>query len=145
MFESLFGNRTLEAPLISWLVAQLIKMLASLIRDRRLDFRYLVSSGGMPSAHSAVVSALAMAIGRRAGFESPIFALAVWFAAIVMYDAAGVRRAVGAQAGILNRMLDDLVVSHNFNEKRLVELIGHTPVQVIAGAALGIAVGLVWS
>ena len=144
MLEAFFGNRILTAPLVAWLIAQLIKTLTILIRDRRLDLRKFVSAGGMPSAHSAVVMALVTAIGRGHGLDTPLFALAVWFAAIVMYDAAGVRRAVGAQAGILNRMLDDVFVSHNFNEKRLVELIGHTPVQVIAGAILGIVCGLVW-
>ena len=144
MLEAFFGNRILTAPLVAWLIAQLIKTLTILIRDRRLDLRKFVSAGGMPSAHSAVVMALVTAIGRGQGLDTPLFALAVWFAAIVMYDAAGVRRAVGAQAGILNRMLDDVFVSHNFNEKRLVELIGHTPVQVIAGAILGIVCGLVW-
>ena len=145
MLEALLGNRVLIAPLLAWLIAQLIKTLMILVRNRRLDLRKFVSAGGMPSAHSAVVMALVTAVGRRQGVDSPVFALAVWFAVIVMYDAAGVRRAVGAQAGILNRMLDDVFVSHNFNEKRLVELIGHTPVQVIAGAILGIACGLVWA
>ena len=145
MLEALLGNRVLIAPLLAWLIAQLIKTLMILVRNRRLDLRKFVSAGGMPSAHSAVVMALVMAVGRQQGVDSPVFALAVWFAAIVMYDAAGVRRAVGAQAGILNRMLDDVFVSHNFNEKRLVELIGHTPVQVIAGAVLGIACGLIWA
>ncbi len=145
MLEALLGNRVLIAPLLAWLIAQLIKTLMILVRNRRLDLRKFVSAGGMPSAHSAVVMALVTAVGRQQGVDSPVFALAAWFAAIVMYDAAGVRRAVGAQAGILNRMLDDVFVSHNFNEKRLVELIGHTPVQVIAGAILGIACGLIWA
>lgn len=144
MIGDLVGNRVLLAPVIAWLIAQGIKVVAILIRDHRLDLHYLISSGGMPSAHSAVVTALVIAIGRRQGVDSPIFALAVVFASIVMYDAAGVRRAVGAQASVLNRMLDDLFTARGFNEKRLAELIGHTPIQVAAGAALGIAVGLAW-
>lgn len=144
MFEDLLSNRTLLIPVLAWLIAQTIKTIAILLRDRRLNLHYLVSSGGMPSAHSAVVTSLAAVVGKRQGLDSPLFAIAIWFAAIVMYDAAGVRRAVGVQAGILNRMLDDLVSTHNFNEKRLAELIGHTPTQVIAGAILGIAVGLAW-
>lgn len=137
-------NRTLLIPLLAWFIAQFIKTVAILFRDRRLDLRYLVSSGGMPSAHSAVVTSLAATVGKQQGLGSPAFALAVWFAAIVMYDAAGVRRAVGVQAGILNRMLDDLFSTHNFNEKRLAELIGHTPIQVIAGAILGLVCGVAW-
>lgn len=140
MLQDLLSNRTLIAPILAWLVAQCIKTLAILLRDRRLDLRLLVSSGGMPSAHSAIVTALAASVGLRQGLDSPAFAIAVLFASIVMYDAAGVRRAVGAQASILNRMILD----HNVTEKRLVELIGHTPIQVIAGAALGIACGLAW-
>lgn len=140
MLADLIANRSLIAPLLAWLIAQWIKTLAILLRERRLDLRLLVSSGGMPSAHSALVSALATSIGLRQGLGSPVFALAIIFAVIVMYDAAGVRRAVGRQAGILNRIFID----HNVTEKRLVELIGHTPIQVIAGAALGIACGLAW-
>ncbi|HEX2172972.1 MAG TPA: divergent PAP2 family protein [Dehalococcoidia bacterium] len=140
MLQDLLSNRTLIAPLVAWLIAQAIKTLAMLIRGRRLNLHLLVSSGGMPSAHSAVVTALATSVGLRQGVHSPAFAIAVLFASIVMYDAAGVRRAVGAQASIINRMITD----HNFDEKRLAELIGHTPIQVIAGAALGIACGLAW-
>src|SRR5688572_1839763 len=104
MLQDLLTNRTLIAPVLAWLIAQWIKTLAILLRDRRLDLRLLVSSGGMPSSHSAIVTALATSVGLRQGLDSPLFAVAVLFASIVMYDAAGVRRAVGAQASILNRM-----------------------------------------
>jgi acid phosphatase family membrane protein YuiD len=98
----------------------------------------------MPSSHSALVTALATGIGMTTGLQSPIFALAVIFAAIVMYDAAGVRQAVSVQARILNRMLDEIFVEQRFNEKRLRELIGHTPVEVFVGSALGLAVALLF-
>jgi acid phosphatase family membrane protein YuiD len=138
----LLGNRVLIVALAAWVLAQTIKLLINVWREHRVNLRYLASSGGMPSSHSALVTALATAIGLAYGLRSPIFALAVIFAAIVMYDAAGVRQAVSVQARILNRMLDEIFVEQRFNEKRLRELIGHTPVEVFVGSALGLAVAL---
>jgi acid phosphatase family membrane protein YuiD len=97
----------------------------------------------MPSSHSALVTGLATATGRVAGLDSPFFAIAAVLAGIVMYDAAGVRRAVSIQARILNQMIDDAFQGKPFAEKRLRELIGHTPVQVLVGALLGIGIGLI--
>ncbi len=144
MLEALLANRALTTPALAWLIAQLIKTLAILIRYRRLDLHYLVSAGGMPSAHSAIVTSLATVLGRREGLDSPLFALAVWFAAIVMYDAAGVRRAVSHQARILNRMLEEVIEYQRFSEKRLLELLGHTPFEVFVGSLLGLLVALTW-
>jgi acid phosphatase family membrane protein YuiD len=138
----LLGNRVLIVALAAWVLAQTIKLLINVWREHRVNLRYLASSGGMPSSHSALVTALATAVGLAYGLRSPIFALAVIFAAIVMYDAAGVRQAVSVQARILNRMLDEIFVEQRFNEKRLRELIGHTPVEVFVGSALGLAVAL---
>jgi len=123
---------------IGWMTAQSIKMLTSLIRTRRLDFNYLVSTGGMPSAHSAMVCALATSIGLTEGFDSASAMLAAGFAAITMFDAAVVRRAAGQQARILNRMMEELFVKHRFNAKPLRELLGHTRMEVFAGMLTGI-------
>ena len=141
----LLANRVLAVALTAWLLAQTLKLLIYLWRERRINLRYLASSGGMPSSHSALVTALATATALTAGPRSPLFAVAAIFAAVVMYDAAGVRQAVSIQARILNRMLDEYFVEHRFNEKRLRELIGHTPLEVFVGAALGLVVGLLFT
>ena len=137
----LMANRVLVVPLIAWLLAQTLKVLIYVTRERRLNLRYLASSGGMPSSHSALVTALATSVGLTSGPRSPLFAVAVIFAGVVMYDAAGVRQAVSIQARILNRMLDEIFVEQRFDEKRLRELIGHTPFEVFVGALLGLLVG----
>ncbi|HCI81682.1 MAG TPA: hypothetical protein DHW02_18550, partial [Ktedonobacter sp.] len=111
-------------------------------QQRRLILSRLVSSGGMPSSHSALVTGLATATGRVSGVSSASFAIAVVVASIVMYDAAGVRRAVSIQARILNQMIEELFEGKPLAEKRLRELIGHTPVQVFVGALLGICIGI---
>jgi len=132
----------LVASFIAWAIAQLTKTVYELIRYRELKLSRLVSSGGMPSSHSALVMGLATATGRIAGFESAAFAISLVLAVIVMYDAAGVRRAVSIQARILNQMIDEAYQGKPFAEKRLRELIGHTPTQVIVGGLLGIGVAL---
>jgi uncharacterized protein len=136
----LLANRVLVVATLAWLLAQIAKVLIYLWRDRRLNLRHMVSSGGMPSSHSALVSALATSIAMTEGMRSTIFAVAIIFAAVVMYDAAGVRQAVSIQARILNRMLDEFFAEQRLNEKRLRELIGHSPVEVVVGSALGIMV-----
>jgi acid phosphatase family membrane protein YuiD len=141
--QVLLNNRILVAAVVAWAVAQISKTIYEYVRHRELKFSRLVSSGGMPSSHSALVTSLATAAGRVAGLGSPAFAIAVVLAGIVMYDAAGVRRAVSIQARILNQMIDDAYQGKPFAEKRLRELIGHTPVQVLVGALLGIGIGLI--
>ena len=136
----LMANRVLVVAFLAWLLAQTLKLLVYVYRDRRLDLRHLVSSGGMPSSHSALVTALATATAITEGPRSAVFAIAVIFAAVVMYDAAGVRQAVSIQARILNRMLDEIFVEQRFNEKRLRELIGHSPIEVVIGGGLGLLV-----
>jgi acid phosphatase family membrane protein YuiD len=142
MGTSLFDNHILIAAFLAWTVAQLSKTIYELIRQRKLIFSRLVSSGGMPSSHSALVTGLATATGRIAGITSAAFAIAVILAAIVMYDAAGVRRAVSIQARIINQMIDEAYQGHPMAEKRLRELIGHTPIQVIVGGLLGVGIAL---
>jgi uncharacterized protein len=140
-FPDILNNHILLVSLFACILAQLIKVVVGLVQNGKLDFRSLVGTGGMPSAHSALVTALATGIGQTSGWESGTFAIALIFAIIVMYDASGVRQAAGKQARILNQIMDEL--SHGetkFTEDRLKELLGHTPVQVIAGAALGTVV-----
>lgn len=139
---TLFDNHILVAATIAWLVAQISKTIYELFRQRKLSLSRLVSSGGMPSSHSALVTGLATATGRVMGIESAAFAITIVLASIVMYDAAGVRRAVSIQARILNQMIDEAFQGQPFAEKRLRELIGHTPVQVLVGGLLGIGIGL---
>lgn len=140
----IFENHVLLVAFGAWLVAQTLKVVISLLSERRMDLWRLVSMGGMPSSHSALVSALATGIGVTDGVKSNTFALAVVFASVVMYDAAGIRQAVSAQARILNRLLDEYFKHQRVDEERLRELLGHTRVEVFAGALLGIGIGLVW-
>jgi len=140
--SDLLSNRVLMVPSAAWLVAQILKVIISLITERRLNLRLLVSAGGMPSSHATLVAALATAVALQHGASSTYFAIAVVFATIVMYDAAGVRRAVGIQARLLNQMVEEFFAGHPISETHLRELIGHTPIQVFVGAGLGI--GLVW-
>lgn len=139
---ALAGNHVFWAATIAWLVAQVIKIAVALARTRRFDMRLIVASGGMPSSHSALVTALATAVARINGLGSTDFAIAAAFAGVVMYDASGVRQAVSKQARIINSMLDDFFHERGLVVKRLGELIGHTPVEVLAGALLGIIFGL---
>jgi acid phosphatase family membrane protein YuiD len=135
--DGLIANDVLSACVLAWLVAQFTKPLLFYAYTRHLNLRVLVSAGGMPSSHSAVVVALATRVGIDTGLSSVPFALATVFAAVVMYDAAGVRRAVSIQARILNRMLTEMIEAQHFNEQRMRELIGHTPFEVFVGALLG--------
>ncbi len=134
----MLDSQTLMACFLAWLVTQTLKVIIHSARQRRLDLSIWVSAGGMPSSHSALVAALATAVGLRNGFASDIFAIALILAIVVMYDAAGVRRAASIQARILNQIIDELFQGHPISEERLRELLGHTPVQVFAGAAIGI-------
>lgn len=135
--------RYLLPALLAWVIAQALKVIVVSVRRRRLDFRAWAETGGMPSSHSAMVAALTTAVGRIDGLASSAFAIAVIFSFVVMYDAQGVRRAAGLQAAILNRLVDDLMAHRGIEETRLRELLGHTPVEVLVGAVLGVGVGLV--
>ncbi|MEM1280829.1 MAG: divergent PAP2 family protein [Cyanobacteria bacterium P01_H01_bin.152] len=137
----IFHNRVLIVALAACLLAQFLKLVFELIVHRKINMRVLVETGGMPSSHSALVTALSFGIGQTMGWASPAFAVTVVFAVIVMYDAAGVRQAAGKQAKILNQIIDELFQEKpEFNEERLKELLGHTPVQVIVGSMLGFVV-----
>lgn len=137
-------NQVLLVALAACLIAQFLKLLFELIVHRKVNVRALVETGGMPSSHSALVTALTCGVGQTQGWASPAFAATTVFAVIVMYDAAGVRQAAGKQAKILNQIIDELFREKpEFNEDRLKELLGHTPVQVIAGSMLGFLVSAV--
>ena len=146
MLYDLITNWVLIIPLCAWVLAQLIKMLIALLQGKGLDLAFFVSSGGMPSAHCAMVSALATAIAMTNGFGSPYFAISAILAMIVMYDAAGVRQSVGLQSVVLNRIILELKRKENRVkiEAGLRELMGHTPFEVIVGAVLGIVLAWLW-
>jgi uncharacterized protein len=131
-------ERAFTAVFLSWLTAQVAKMIRSWMKDGRLNLRWLYYTGGMPSAHSATVASLSTATGLYYGFNSILFLAVLIFSIITMFDAAGVRRNVGRQAKILNLMLDELQENGKIQEQRVKELLGHTPVEVFAGAFLGI-------
>ena len=138
----ILGNRVIQAAALAWAVAQALKVMLTLAISRRFDKSRVLGSGGMPSSHSAMACAMLMTIGYREGFSSSIFALAFCFSGVVMYDAAGVRRSTGRNAQGINQLMDMLSGNgYTFDEKRLKELVGHTPIQVLAGALLGMLIG----
>lgn len=141
-FDELIKNPTLVAAVLSWGLAQFIKFGLGVVLDGEVDLTRLTSSGGMPSGHAALVSSVAFGIGREHGFYSSEFALAVVVALIVMYDATGVRQAVGVQAHIMNELLHDIYRGSSIAPVKIREIIGHTPVQVFAGALLGLTVAI---
>ena len=133
----LAGNRTVWVPVLIWFAVQLWKVIFPLFFHRKFDLSLLWATGGMPSSHSALVVALAITVGIETGFDSPLFAVSAVLAMVVMYDAAGVRRAVGKQAQKINLIVEELLSGHPLNEERLRELLGHTPLQVAVGAVVG--------
>ena len=139
-------NKILLISISAWAITQVLKVCFGLAREKHLDLRYFIAGGGMPSAHAATVSALATAIAITQGLNSVAFAITAIVAIIVMYDAAGVRRAVSRQSIILNRIVKELRDRRPRDEVEhdLWEFIGHTPFQVIVGAALGILVAWLW-
>lgn len=142
IFSSIFNNAILISALTAWLIAQFVKVVVNIILLKKLNIQLIVSSGGFPSSHSATVSALALGIGKYYGWNSPIFAVAAVFGMIVLYDAAGVRRAAGKQAEVLNQLIERLYHGPDPSQKKLKELIGHTPLEVFGGVMVGIIVGL---
>ena len=140
IFIQISKNKVFIITLYAWIIAQTIKVVIGVIRQRKFDFRWLIGTGGMPSSHAAGAACLAAILGLECGFDSAYFALAASFAIVVMFDAQGVRRSTGRQARILNKITDDIYWQGRTSEGRLRELIGHTPIEVLAGALLGIAV-----
>lgn len=143
IFPGILENTILISAVTAWLIAQVLKVIINFAIHRTFDLGFLISSGGFPSSHSATVSALALGVGKYYGWDSPIFAVAAIFGMVVMYDAAGVRRAAGKQAEVINQLVEGLYQQMtNLSQERLKELIGHTPFEVVAGAIVGIVVGL---
>jgi acid phosphatase family membrane protein YuiD len=139
----LLANRPLVAALLAWAIAQTLKLVLFSILERRFYWRRLIDTGGLPSAHSAFVCGLASGVAVHDGIDSTVFAIAAVFAAVVMYDAVSLRREAGKHADVLNELLLLSFIRDAFKEREaLKELLGHTPLEVLAGAALGIATGL---
>ncbi|MFA6808704.1 MAG: divergent PAP2 family protein [Eubacteriales bacterium] len=149
-YPAILNNRIMWVALLAWVIAQTAKLILNFMVERKFDYNLLMSSGGFPSSHTAIVSALAIEVGKLQGWDSPLFAFSVVLAVIVMYDAAGVRRAAGMHAKILNYLVDRLSQNHLIDrlsngqehQERLKELIGHTPFEVFGGAILGCVLGL---
>lgn len=141
---TILDNKILLVAIISMLMAQLIKFVITAVSSKKLNLKILTSTGGMPSSHSALVMGLVVAIGFEKGLASVELAIAVVFAMIVMYDAAGIRRAAGKQAKILNKMIDQLDNGQDIREEQLKELLGHTPIEVVVGAVLGIFIAVLF-
>ncbi len=138
----ILGNKILDVVVVAWFIAQFYKVIRSLVVEKRINLRRFWETGGMPSSHASTVSSLAAAVGISQGVGSVLFAISAVFALIVMHDASGIRRAAGKQAGVLNALGKSLsnLFEEKFHQEQLKELLGHTPVEVLAGAILGVAV-----
>ena len=144
VLQQLLENRILLVSVLSWFIAQALKVVLTLIVDKKLDMSRMVGLGGMPSSHSAVVTSAAIAVGMRTGFNSALFAISCVLALITMTDAAGVRRAAGKQAAVLNKIVQDMIQNGgDLPDETLKELLGHTPLQVLMGALLGALIALI--
>ena len=141
----LFETPAFWSSVVGWTAASVLKILADWVRTRRFDFRFLISLGGMPSAHSAMVSGLATSVGLSEGFGSPIFVVALFFALIVMFDASTVRRATGLQARLLNQVVEEVFEQHHLPMEKLKEILGHTVMEVLAGMLVGVSAGVIIS
>lgn len=130
-------NHILSVTIAAWIFTQTVKVTLGVIREKKFNFRWLIGTGGMPSSHSAGATALALSSGLELGFSSPVFALAFVFAIVTMFDAQGVRRSAGEQAEILNKILEDIYFQGKIKEGKVRELLGHTPIQVLAGSIIG--------
>lgn len=139
---TLLENKALMAAILAWFIAQLIKVVFVLIEEKRFDFGKMISSGGMPSSHSALITAMTASVGKTAGLDSVAFAIAAVTSLVVMYDAANVRREAGKHAELLNKIARDLYPDNQINQEKLKELLGHKLIEVVAGALLGITVGI---
>ncbi len=146
MLSDFVNNQILIICIVSWALAQVLKVVLILVQEKRIAWNYLVTSGGMPSSHSSTVCALATAVAMTQGMASVSFSISAVLAVIVMYDAAGVRQSVGQQSVVINRIVEELELRRRLTEfeKELREFIGHTKVQVAVGAALGVLIAWVW-
>lgn len=142
----ILGNKILDVVFIAWFIAQFYKVITTILIDKKLNMKRLFETGGMPSSHSSTMSALVTSIGLVYGTENVSFAISFVLAGVVMYDAAGIRRAAGKHAGLLNKMMDRF--SNKIGEKiydgKLKELLGHTPKEVLIGAVLGVTIAFLF-
>ena len=143
MLTEIVRNKCIYVPFLLWFLIQTFKVVSDLVVNKKLNVKRIIGAGGMPSSHSAVVCSLSMLVGREYGFDSGIFAIALVMSFIVMYDAAGVRRASGKQARILNKILETPGMSTVEVQEKLIEALGHTPIQVFVGAVIGFFVGFI--
>ena len=143
-FMMFITNKYIYVPMILWFCIQTFKLLHDLYKTKKFNFKRILGAGGMPSSHSAVVVSIATLIGKNYGVDSAIFGLALMFALVVMYDACGVRRAAGKQAKVLNEIVNTPGLTGVEIQGKLQEALGHTPVQVFVGAAIGIIAGLIF-
>ncbi len=143
-FMGFIQNKFIYVPVLLWFGIQLFKLIYDLVTTKKFNFKRILGAGGMPSSHSAVVTGLATLIGKYEGVDTPIFALSVIVAFVVMYDACGVRRAAGKQAALLNKLIETPGLTGMQVSEKLVEVLGHTPVQVFVGALIGLIAGLVF-
>ena len=143
-FSSFINNKFIMIPLILWFGIQTFKVVYDLVTTKKFNFKRIMGAGGMPSSHSAVVVSLTTLIGKYEGINTPLFAVSLALAFIVMYDAAGVRRAAGKQATLLNKIVETPGLTGMEVSERLVEVLGHSPIQVIVGALIGLIAGLVF-
>ena len=142
-FMQFIQNKYIYVPLLLWFCIQLFKLIYDLVKTKKFNFKRILGAGGMPSSHSAVVTSIATLIGKYEGVDTPLFALSFVFAFVVMYDACGVRRAAGKQAALLNKLVETPGLTGVQVSEKLVEVLGHTPVQVLVGALIGIVAGLI--
>lgn len=142
-FQKFITNKYLYVPLMLWFSIQTFKVIYELIKTKKFNFKRIIGAGGMPSSHSAITMCISTMIGKSSGFDSSIYALSLIVALVVMYDAAGVRRAAGKQAKLLNKIIDTPGLTNVQVQEKLVEVLGHTPVQVFVGALLGIIIGMI--
>lgn len=142
-FIGFIQNKYIYIPILLWFFIQLFKVISDLVIKKRFNFKRIMGAGGMPSSHSAIVTGLATLIGKYEGVNTPIFAVSLILALVVMYDACGVRRAAGKQAALLNKIIETPGLTGVQVRERLVEALGHTPIQVFVGALIGIVVGLI--
>ncbi len=142
MLCELLNNTVLVAAVLAWFIGQFLKFPLEYLLNKQWNWGIIISAGGMPSSHSALVTAVTLSIGLQVGFNSPLFALAAAVSMIVIYDAAGVRRQAGIHAERINEMMKTFLESHQFPEDELKEVLGHTPFEVISGVLLGILISL---
>ena len=142
-FSGFIQNKYIYIPFLLWFGIQLFKLIYDLATTKKFNFKRIIGAGGMPSSHSAVVCGLATLIGKNEGVNTPIFAVTLVIAFVVMYDACGVRRAAGKQAQLLNKLIETPGLTGVQVSEKLVEVLGHTPIQVFVGATIGVIVGLI--